>query len=120
MPMREITANAALVAKCGLYCGACKAYLKERCPGCAGATSRGWCPVRACCLERGYASCADCAEFPDPRQCRKFYSAMARLFSFVFRSDRPACIAAIKAAGYDGYAADMAKARRQSIKRGRG
>lgn len=118
--MRELTANSAMIAKCGLYCGACKAYLKERCPGCAEATTRAWCPVRTCCLERNYQSCADCAEFPDPMQCRKFNSFMSKLFSIVFRSDRPACIAAIKSLGYDGYAADMTATKRQSIKRGRG
>jgi len=33
--MKEIIADEKLVAKCGLYCGACGAYLKGRCPGCA-------------------------------------------------------------------------------------
>jgi len=32
--MKTITSNAELVAYCGLYCGACGAYLKGRCPGC--------------------------------------------------------------------------------------
>lgn len=39
--MRAIVSNPALIANCGLCCGACKAYLKEKCPGCAEATSRG-------------------------------------------------------------------------------
>ena len=115
--MREIVANPDLIASCGLYCGACKAYLKEKCPGCAGATTRSWCPVRACCGEHGYKSCADCAEFADPMQCRKFNSFMSKLFSLVFRSDRAACIAAIKSMGAAPYAADMAGKRLQSIRR---
>lgn len=28
---RELTADSRLVARCGLYCGACRAYLKGRC-----------------------------------------------------------------------------------------
>ena len=32
--MKEIKENVGLVAYCGLYCGACKAYLKEKCSGC--------------------------------------------------------------------------------------
>jgi hypothetical protein len=34
--MKAIVADAGLVAYCGLYCGACKAYLKEKYPGCHG------------------------------------------------------------------------------------
>ncbi len=32
--MRTIQEDVELVAHCGLYCGACKAYLKEKCDGC--------------------------------------------------------------------------------------
>ena len=115
--MRTITADAKLIANCGLYCGACRAYLKEKCPGCAGATTRGWCPVRTCCGEHGFKSCADCKEFSNPMQCRKFNSFMSKLFGLIFRSDRAACIGAIKSMGSEGYAADMARTRRQSIKK---
>ena len=30
--MREMVSNPDLAACCGLYCGACKSYLKGRCP----------------------------------------------------------------------------------------
>lgn len=43
--MKQVVADPNLVAYCGLYCGACGAYLKERCPGChsnAKATPRRW------------------------------------------------------------------------------
>jgi hypothetical protein len=30
----SVTTNPDLVAYCGLYCGACKAYRSGRCPGC--------------------------------------------------------------------------------------
>jgi hypothetical protein len=115
--MREIVAEPKLIAKCGLYCGACKAYLKERCPGCVENARAKWCSVRTCCLERGYGSCADCAEFPDPRQCAKFNSFMAKVFGAIFNSDRAACIVAIKTMGREGYAADMAGKKRQKIPR---
>lgn len=32
--MKEIAKNTDLIAYCGLYCGACKSYLMEKCPGC--------------------------------------------------------------------------------------
>ncbi len=31
--MKEIVSDPKLVAYCGLYCGACKRYLQEKCPG---------------------------------------------------------------------------------------
>ena len=51
--MKEIISDPKLVAFCGLYCGACKAYLKERCPGCHDNEKATWCKVRTCCLENG-------------------------------------------------------------------
>ncbi len=30
--MKEIVQNTDLIAYCGLYCGACKSYLMEKCP----------------------------------------------------------------------------------------
>lgn len=115
--MREIVADKNLVGKCGLYCGACKAYTKEKCPGCAEAQNRGWCKVRSCCGDHAWASCAACADFSDPKECKKFNNIVSRFFGVIFRSDRPACIAAIKKMGYEKYAADMAGRRLQSIKR---
>ena len=115
--MREITANAGLVAFCGLYCGACGSYLKERCPGCHENTKATWCTVRKCCQEMKLASCAECREFPDPRNCRKFNNAFSKVIGFLLRSNRPACLAQIKTLGLAGHAGAMARLRRQSIRR---
>lgn len=116
--MKAIVADPALVAYCGLYCGACGAYLKERCPGCHDNKKASWCKVRSCCRERTYASCAECADYADPRQCRMFNNFMSKLFGLVLRSDRAACIDQIKAMGVQGHAEAMARARTQTIKRG--
>ncbi len=115
--MKEIVADAALVAHCGLYCGACGAYRKDRCPGCHGNDGATWCKVRSCCIEHGIATCADCGEFQDPKDCGKFNNFVARIFGFVFRSDRAACIEQIRELGVQGHADEMAKQRRPSIKR---
>jgi hypothetical protein len=32
--MKDIVSNQELVAYCGLYCGACRAYRMDKCPGC--------------------------------------------------------------------------------------
>jgi hypothetical protein len=112
-----IRADAELVAYCGLYCGACRSYLADRCRGCHENARAAWCKIRSCCIERRVTSCAACAEFDDPRQCRKFDNIVAKLFGLLFRSDRAACITQIKQLGLEGHAAAMAAARRQSIRR---
>ncbi len=115
--MKEIVSNPDLVAYCGLYCGACRAYLKESCPGCHENEKAKWCKIRTCCIERGLATCAGCTEFPDPNACRKFNNLVAKIFAFIFRSDRAACIGRIRELGIQAYAADMSERRLQTIKR---
>jgi len=115
--MKAIVSDPDMVAYCGLYCGACRAYLKDRCPGCHENEKATWCKVRSCCIENRFASCADCREFPAPNDCRKFNNIVAKLFAFLFRSDRAACIAQLRELGIQGHADDMAKQKRQTIKR---
>ena len=115
--MKEIVADPQLVAHCGLYCGACGAYLRGRCPGCRENHKATWCKVRTCCQNNQYASCADCKEHQDPRGCRWYNNWIAKAFGFIFRSNRAACIEQIRLIGIENHAADMAKNQRQSIKR---
>ena len=115
--MPERAARPELVACCGLYCGACRAHLKGKCPGCHYNDRAGWCKVRSCCTEKGIASCADCATHADVNECRKFNHFIARLFGLVFRSDRAACIAQIRTLGIDGHARAMAGKGQQAIRR---
>ena len=115
--MKEIVSEPELVAYCGLYCGACKAYLKGRCPGCHENRKAFWCQVRTCCLENELSSCADCIRHPDPRDCRRFNNFVSKLFGVIFRSDRAACIEQIRELGLQGHADDMSEHRRQSIRK---
>jgi len=115
--MKEIVSDPNLVAYCGLYCGACGAYLKGRCPGCHENSKAAWCKIRSCCREHGYASCANCEEFQDPQQCTKFNNFMSKVFAVIFRSDRAACIRQIRELGLQEHADRMAASKRQSIKR---
>ena len=115
--MRTIQEDAGLVAYCGLYCGACNAYLKEKCDGCHRNEGASWCGVRSCCIEKGLASCADCSEFPDPSNCRKFNNVVSRMFGLLFRSDRPACIKQVKELGLAGHAKRMTELQMQTIRR---
>ena len=115
--MKEILADANLVACCGLYCGACRAYLRGRCGGCRENHKATWCKVRSCCSSNHFASCAECKDFQNPQECRKFNNLIAKIFGFIFRSDRAACVAQIRRLGLDGHAADMAAKGRHTIKR---
>lgn len=115
--MRQITADKKLMAFCGLYCGACKAYLREKCPGCARNENAKWCKVRTCCLENRLASCADCATVADPAACKKLNNPVSKIFALIFRSDRTACIRAIKQDGYEKFAQEMASKKTMSIKK---
>ena len=115
--MPDIPVDTELVAHCGLYCGACKSYLAGKCKGCHENSGATWCKIRACCTEKRIKTCADCAEFADPRACGKFNNFMSRLFGLIFNSDRAACIAQIKQLGLDGHAKAMATSGIQTIKR---
>ena len=115
--MRTITTNTDLIARCGLYCGACSRYLTEKCPGCVENAKASWCGVRNCCMENGYANCAMCGLYSTHIECGKLNNFISKVFSLILRSDRNACITYIKEHGGNAYAAKMAESRLHSIKR---
>jgi hypothetical protein len=115
--MKAIVADTNLIAYCGLYCGACRKYLVDKCPGCRENEKAAWCKIRLCCIEKEIKSCADCDEFRNVMDCKKYNNFMARIFGLIFRSDRKACIQVIKDKGYDTFAAEMAEKRIVTIKR---
>lgn len=115
--MREVQMDTELVAYCGLYCGACGAYLKERCPGCHKNEKATWCAVRKCCMENNLASCADCREFGDPVMCKKYNNVISRIIGFVLRSNRAGCIRQIKDLGLAEHAKKMTELRAHTIRR---
>ncbi len=115
--MRTVVEDKNLVAKCGLYCGACPRYLKEKCDGCAANQKASWCSLRTCCMDKEIPSCADCSDFDDVMQCRKYNSLMAKIFGFIFNSDRQACIGRIRETGYDKFVHDMAASSKMTVRR---
>jgi len=115
--MRDIPVEEGLVAYCGLYCGACRGYLKGKCPGCSDNEKARWCKVRACCSENGYRSCAECVVYEDPHECKKFHNFISRIVGFVLSSDRRACIYRIREVGADVFAKEMAENKRQTLPR---
>ena len=116
MEAAQIVADKNLVAYCGLYCGACRSYLKDTCPGCRENVKATWCKVRQCGIENKYLSCADCQK-TELKDCKKFNNFVSKLIGFILRSDRSACITHIKETGYENFAARMAATKTHTIKR---
>lgn len=112
---KQIEVNSELIARCGLYCGACRKYVAGKCPGCRANEKAEWCKIRSCSASKGYHSCADCSM--DVRECKTFSNLIGKIFGLIFRSDRHACIARIREAGKEAYVAEMAEKRQQTIKR---
>ena len=81
--MKEIVSDEKLVAYCGLYCGACRAYLNEKCLGCQKNEKATWCKIRTCCMENKFSSCANCKEYSDPNQCKKYNNLIAKIIGFI-------------------------------------
>ena len=113
---KEIIADKNLVAFCGLYCGACRSYLKGKCPGCKDNVKASWCKIRSCCMERNFKSCADCTSVI-LMDCAKYNNAISKLIGFVFNSNRQACITRIKEIGYEGFSLEMTEKKAQTLKR---
>ena len=114
---KPVVADTKLVARCGLYCGACHAYLNDRCTGCFDAPRFASCSIRRCCHTNNYATCADCRELTNPKDCKKFNNFISKLFGLIFRSDRAACIVQIHEKGLEAHAEIMARNQSHSIRR---
>jgi hypothetical protein len=114
---KQIEKNTNLIAYCGLYCAACGKYLNGKCPGCASNEKAAWCKVRSCCIEHSYKSCADCTEFKNVNDCKKYNNFIAKVFGLIFNSNRSGCISMIKEKGYEGLAAYMTDNKIMSFKR---
>ncbi len=115
--MSTIIADRSLIAACGLYCGACGQFLKGKCPGCAKNEKATWCGIRSCVHGSILKSCADCSTYQDVNECKKFNNFISKIFGFIFKSNRKACIDRIRVAGYDAYASEMAQLGKQSLPR---
>ena len=113
--MKEIIVDAKMVAACGLYCGACKKYRMGKCPGCHKNEKASWCKIRKCCMEKGFHTCAECEI--DVKECRLYNNFVSKVFAFVFRSDRPACIRYIRENGTKAFAEEMTKRGEQTIRK---
>lgn len=116
METSSVPAAPEMVAACGLYCGACRKFTQGKCPGCKENEKAGWCKIRQCCRRHDYRSCADCA--PEKWEtCKTFHNLVGKIFAFVFRSDRPACIRRIREVGYVSFSREMQEKGQMTIRK---
>lgn len=113
--MRNVNVDRELIAACGLYCGACRKYIAGKCPGCSMNEKASWCKIRKCVRRHDFHTCAECNM--DVTGCRTYSNFIGKIFAFLFRSDRPACIHYIREYGEQAFAEEMAKRECQTIKR---
>jgi predicted RNA-binding protein with PUA-like domain len=88
-----------LIAACGLYCGSCEKYRKDKCPGCRDNEKAGWCKIRSCCREKYIDNCSCCDEYEDPNTCKRYNNLISRTIEFFLNTDRSLCIREIKNSG---------------------
>jgi hypothetical protein len=69
-------------------------------------------------MEHDYSSCAECEEFANPSECKKYNNIISKIVGFVLRSDRAACVMQIKKMGIQGHADTMTRQKKQTIKKG--
>jgi len=100
---------------CGLYCGLCPRFQStapSRCLGCQLGEQHSYCSVWRCAMgDRGYLTCAECAEYPCQRLRRTLGEGVD---SFI--SHKPAIhnLERIRNAGLDIYLSE-AQERRQLV-----
>lgn len=113
--MKNIESDKQLIASCGLYCGACRKFLSEKCPGCHLNEKASWCGIRTCVHQQGFHSCAECIK--DVTGCKTYSNFIGKIFAFLFRSDRPAFIRYIREHGEEAFADEMTRRKCQTMKK---
>lgn len=93
-----------ILAYCGLVCSNCGAYKKGRCHSCHSEKPMYRnCPVKKCALERGYITCADCADFENLKDCKKLNNFISKIFDLIFRTDRIGNLDRIREVGVEQF-----------------
>lgn len=99
-----------IVAYCGLACSNCGMYLKGKCAGCHSERPMNRnCKMKACAMEHGYVTCADCGDFDNLNDCRKLNNVISKFFGFVFHTDRIKNLYRIREAGLEVFKAEKRK-----------
>ena len=109
----EDSSEAVVLAHCGLLCSRCGMFARGKCKGCHSEKPMnkhcGDCGVKRCCVEHGYATCAECGDFPDLKQCRKLNNFISKVFGFIFRTNRIANLYRIREISLESFKDEAAE-----------
>lgn len=108
---QTIKVDTTLISYCGLYCGACKKYIKGDCPGCKDKAKEtpSWCKVKPCNEEKAIANCSHCEDFTDLKKCSKMYPLSYKFGEFITGFSRELGISIIGEEGEEEFAQFMAE-----------
>lgn len=54
-------------------------------------------------MERGYATCAECTDFQNLKECKKLYNIVSRFFGFIFHTNRIGNLIRIREIGLEKF-----------------
>lgn len=113
MENQNVPVDKNLIARCGLYCGACRTYLAKKCLGCKeNIKALRWCKIKVCTEKNNFKTCASCdmsKTSDDLKKCKKFNNFFTKIINFLFKSNKYSCIRKIREVGIEKYAEYMAK-----------
>ena len=104
MTNEQMNKDENLIAYCGLYCGACPSFTSGKCDGCRSESAKSAirykkCPVKSCCADNGWFTCADCTEVASVKVCKKYNPLLLQIVSRLEGSDRSKAMDMIKTNG---------------------
>ena len=96
-----------IIARCGLICSRCGAYVKGKCKGCdSDKPMFKNCPVKKCTIEKKLPNCAACADYPELRQCGKLNNFISKIIGFFTGSDRIGKLNRIREVGLEKFTSE--------------
>jgi hypothetical protein len=112
MTIEQIDKDENQISYCGLYCGACPTYKSGKCESCRGNSPKcaiGYknCPVRQCCVENGFFTCADCTKCVSTKECKKYNPVHVRFGEWISGTRRSKGIEMIREKGRTEFLAFM-------------
>lgn len=114
---QDIIFDENLVTMCGLYCGACPRFLKNKCKGCREKDHfPSYCDIKPCAIEHNIDTCAQCPEYSDVRLCKTFNPFLIKVGEFITGTSRARGIDMIRTSGKTAFAQYMVDNRFVSIK----
>ena len=101
-----------LIGYCGIYCKACQSFTSDKCEGCRSKSEKSSvlykkCPVKQCCVENIFFTCADCTKHTSTKDCKKYNPLILKIASWIEGHSRSKSIEMIKAKGLTDFVAFM-------------